>query len=248
MAIKLTSSAEASAIHGIKALVYSETGIGKTMLNATAPNVVLISAESGLLSLSKGNIEKVYGVNTPGINYNIPVIEINTIDDLMEAYQWSTESEECKQFETISLDSVSEIAEVVLSNAKAQVKDPRQAYGELIEKMTSTVRAFRDISGKNIYMAAKMEMQKNEVDGIQTYGPACPGAKLSQQLPCFFDEGFHLGVGRIASQDGTPQKTYRYFRTQPDLQYKAKDRSGALDEIEKPDLTHVFNKILTGAH
>lgn len=244
MAIKLTSTAEAANAQGVKVLIYSDAGLGKTMLNATAPTPVLISAESGLLSLRKQNIEKVFGVETPGVSYNIPVIEIETVDDLMEAFKWCTESEECKQFETIAIDSITEIAEVVLSNAKAQVKDPRQAYGELIEKMTNTIRAFRDIKGKHVYMAAKMEMQKDEGSGISLYGPACPGAKLSQQLPFFFDEVFHLGMAKTAPTDGSSPVSYRYLRTQPDLQFKAKDRSGALNEIERPDLTHVFNKIL----
>jgi hypothetical protein len=246
MAIKLTSTAEAAKAHGVKTLVYGDAGVGKTLLTSTAPAPVLISAESGLLSLRQSNIEKVHGAEAPTVSYNIPVIEIRNIEDLMEAYTWATESAECAQFETIALDSISEIAEVVLSNAKAQCKDPRQAYGELIEKMTTTVKAFRDLSGKHVYMAAKMEMQKDEASGISLYGPSCPGAKLAQQLPFLFDEVFQLGVGKTAPTDGSAPVSYRYLRTQPDLQFKAKDRSGALEEIEKPDLTHVFNKILSG--
>lgn len=241
MAIKLTSTAEAAKNHGVKLLCYGDSGMGKTMLTATAPTPVLISAESGLLSLRKENIEKVFGVENPAISYNIPVIEIKNINDLMEAYQWATESEECKHFETIALDSISEIAEVVLSNAKAQCKDPRQAYGELIDKMTATVRSFRDLSGKHIYMSAKQEMQKDETSGITLYGPACPGAKLSQQLPYFFDEVVCIRVGQ--TQEG---QSFRYLQTQPDLQYKAKDRSGSLDPMEQPNLAVVFNKIVGG--
>ena len=73
---------------------------------------------------------------------------IRTVDDLTEAYNWACSSPEAAQFDTIYIDSISEIGEVVLSNAKAQVKDPRQAYGELIEKMMVTLKAFRDLPGK----------------------------------------------------------------------------------------------------
>ena len=61
-----------------------------------------------------------------------------TMQDLHEAYQWLTTSEEAKQFESVALDSISEIAEVVLSTEKANSKDPRQAYGAMQEQMTAT--------------------------------------------------------------------------------------------------------------
>jgi hypothetical protein len=66
-----------------------------------------------------------------------------------------------------------------------------------------------------------------------------PGSKLGPQLPYLFDEVFRLGINK------TPQgEQYRFLQTQPDLQCDAKDRSGALDPIEQPDLNHVITKIL----
>lgn len=128
---------------------------------------------------------------------------------------------------------------MVLANAKAQVKDPRQAYGELIEKTMALVKAFRDLPGKNVVMAAKQEPIKDEMTGIVQYGPSMPGSKLGPQLPYLFDEVFRLGVGK------TPQGVeYRFLQTGPDLQYDAKDRSGSLDPVERPDLSFVFSKIL----
>lgn len=224
MAIKITTAAQAAALHGVKILCYGRAGMGKTTLCATAPTPIILSAEAGLLSLRK---------------YDIPVIEIKTIDDLQDAYQWATESAEAAHFETICLDSLSEIAEVVLSNAKRTSKDPRQAYGELIERMGVTVRAFRDLSGKHIYMSAKQESIKDETAGTTSYGPSMPGSKLGGQLPYMFDEVLRLTVGR--TPDGTE---YRYLQTRPDFQSEAKDRSGALDAMEEPNLTTVVNKIL----
>lgn len=224
MALQFSTTDQASAAAGVKVLVYGDAGMGKTTLCATAPAPIIISAESGLLSLRK---------------YRIPVIEIKTIEQLTEAYEWCIRSTEARQFATICIDSISEIGEVVLANAKRQVKDPRQAYGELIEKMTMTIRAFRDLPGKHVYMAAKMEPMKDELTNVVRYGPSMPGAKLGPQLAYFFDEVFRLGVNK------TPQgETYRFLQTQPDLQYTAKDRSGSLAAIESPDLNHVFTKIL----
>lgn len=237
--LQFTTAEQASDVGGIKVLVYGDAGMGKTMLAATMPAPVLISAESGLLSLKQKNIQRVFGPNSPGISYHIPVILVRNVEDLSEAYRWACSAAEAAQFQSVGLDSVTEIAEVVLNNAKRQVKDPRQAYGELIEKMESLVRAFRDLPGKNVYMAAKMEPMKDELTGIVRYGPSMPGAKLGPKLPYFFDEVFRLAVNK------DPQgNAYRFLQTQPDLQFVAKDRSGALASMEPPHLTHVFNKIL----
>jgi len=239
MALQFTTSEQAAQVGGVKAMVYGGAGVGKTVLTATLPSPILLSAESGALSLKKANLERLFGVNNPTICYNVPMILINNVQDLTDAYEWCTRSAEARQFGTISLDSISEIAEVVLNNAKRQVKDPRQAYGEMIEKMETLIRLFRDIPGKNVYMSAKMEPSKDELTGVVKYGPAMPGAKLGQKLPYFFDEVFRLGINK------TPQgESYRFLQTQPDMQFEAKDRSGALAVMEAPHLSQVFSKIL----
>lgn len=240
MALNFTTASDASQTSGVKTLVYGPAGAGKTVLMATAPTPLLISAESGALSLRQANLERLYGVGNPHICYNMPMIEIKTVEDLTDAYNWCANSPQAQGFQTICIDSISEIAEVVLNNAKRQVKDPRQAYGELIEKMESVVRMFRDLPNKNVVISAKMEPSKDELTGIVKYGPAMPGAKLGQKLPYFFDEVFRLGIGQ------TPQgEKYRFLQTQPDLQFEAKDRSGALDPVETPILSAVFAKILS---
>lgn len=224
MTVHITTTQQAAQLHGIKCLVYGKSGSGKTKLASTAPSPIILSAESGILSLRE---------------FQIPMIQIKTVADLTEVHQWAQNSAEAKQFATIYIDSISEIGEVVLANAKAQVKDPRQAYGELIEKMMATIKAFRDLPGKNVVMAAKQEPIKDEMTGIVQYGPSMPGSKLGPQLPYLFDEVFRLGVGK------TPQGVeYRFLQTGPDLQYDAKDRSGSLDPVERPDLSFVFSKIL----
>ena len=228
MALQFTTTDRAAVSQGVKCLIYGKAGAGKTWLTRTAPSPIILSAESGVLSLR---------------DVSIPMIQIRNVQDLTEAHQWALNSAEARQFSTLYLDSISEIGEVVLANAKALVKDPRQAYGELIEKMLSTIKAFRDLPGKNVVMAAKQEPNKDEMTGIVTYGPSMPGSKLGPQLPYLFDEVFRIAVNK------TPQGVeYRFLQTHADLQYDGKDRSGALDPIERPDLSYIFSKIhQTGA-
>lgn len=239
--MEFTTTSQAVLDTGVKVLVFGEAGYGKTMLAATLPRPLLISAESGLLSLTRANIERVYGANDPTICYDIPTIKVATIQDVEQAFMYITNPANGikDQFDSIALDSLTEIAEQCLNNAKRSVKDPRQAYGELIEKMQTLVRSFRDIAGFNVYMSAKMSRNKDELTGITAYGPSMPGAKLGPELPYFFDEVFKLSVGK----DQNTQQDFRYLLTQPDLQNVAKDRSGMLAQMEYPHLGMIINKI-----
>lgn len=230
MAITFTTTRNASVNNGIKILVYGKAGHGKTTLCKTCPRPFIISAESGLLSLAGSDI---------------PVAEIDSIQDLRSMYLWATQSPEVNNFDTICLDSLTEMAEKLLNAAKKTVKDPRQAYGQLIEEMTDLIRAFRDIKGRHIYFSAKQEFTKDDVTGVTNYGPAMPGNKLGQQLPYFFDEVFCLNIGKGVPTAAHPTgEPFRYLQTAPDFQYSAKDRSGMLDPMEPPDIGHIFRKML----
>lgn len=224
MAIKLVSTRDAAVIQGVKMLVSGPPGAGKTRLCATLPNPIILSAESGLLSLAE---------------YDLPAIEIKHIDDMAEVYEWLTHSDEAKQFESVALDSISEIAEVCLSNELSQTKDPRKAYGALSDHMTKLVRTFRDMPGKHIYMAAKQNRIQDELSNALLYGLSTPGKKLANDLPYLFDECFALRAEKDA--EGNIQ---RWLQTQRDAQYDAKDRSGKLDMFEPADLGAIIKKIV----
>lgn len=221
MAISLKSTSSLSS-NGVKVLVYGAAGAGKTSLISTLPNPVILSAEGGLLSLQ---------------GTDIPYIEISNMGDLGEAYQWVTGSDEAREFTSVALDSISEIAEVVLSAEKKTAKDPRQAYGAMQEQMTDLIRAFRDVPHKHVYFSAKVEKTQDEMGRIMYY-PSMPGNKVGQQLPYFFDEVLALRVEKDA--DGVSQ---RALMCEPDGLWTAKDRSGRLDSWEAPDLGAIIKKI-----
>jgi len=223
MAIKLKSTRDAASDQGLKLLVHGPTGAGKTSLAATMPGKqIILSAEAGLLPLR---------------HLDIAVIEVKSIDDVREAYQFIA-SKDGEQFESVTLDSVTEIAEVVLAAEKQTTKDPRQAYGELITQMTSLLRAFRDLPRRHVYMSCQQTRDKDEQSGAMLYGPSMPGAKLAQSLPYLFDEVFALRVERDA--EGALK---RVLQTSRDGAYEAKDRSGCLEQFESPDLAAVIQKI-----
>ncbi len=222
--VSVTTTREEAALNGVKGLIYGRAGVGKTRLAITAPHPIIISSESGLLSLRK---------------YDLPVIKMTTVKELQEIHNWLALSHEATQYWTVFIDSISEVAEVVLSSAKRQVTDPRQAYSKLLEDTTLILRSFRDLPRKHVIMIAKQDRVLDEVTKITSYGPMMPGAKLGSAIPYMFDEVLRMGLG--VTDKG---EEYRLLQTKPDIQYDAKDRSDALDPIEPPDLTHIFNKII----
>lgn len=221
MAINLKSTLGGSA-NGVKMLVYGQAGAGKTSLIPTLPTPVILSAEGGLLSIA---------------GHDLPFIEISDMATLQEAYTWLRDSEEAAQFQSVALDSISEIAEVVLNHEKKNTKDPRQAYGAMQEQVTDIIRAFRDLPGRHVLFTAKVEKAADE-QGRLLYAPSMPGNKLGQSLPYFFDEVFALRVER----DGDGNNV-RALMTESDGLWIAKDRSGKLDAWEASDLGALIEKM-----
>ncbi len=226
MAIALKRTGDTH-VNGVKILVYGQSGAGKTSLIATLPSVIVLSAESGLLSLQDANL---------------PYIEVTDMGTLMEAYEWLVGSDEAKQYKSVALDSISEIAEIVLNTEKkrtvnGKLVDPRQAYGALAEQMTDMIRSFRDLPGRNVYMSAKMEKVTDELGRI-SYGPSMPGKSLTQGIGYFFDELLALRVEKDAEGN-----TQRALMCDSDGLWLAKDRSGKLAGWESPDLSAIIEKI-----
>jgi hypothetical protein len=236
MAIKIVKVKEAIKDNGIKILVHAPAGTGKTVLAATAcETTLIISAESGLLSLNNDELKEINPHFMPEL---CDVVEVATIEELEEVYVMLLDQIDDPQWEWISLDSITEIAEVVLANELEAAKDPRKAYGELYNRVSSLLRAFRDLPSYNVYMASKQTPIKDDYSGLVVYSPMMPGAKLGNSIPYLFDEVLCLRV--LQDEDGGD---YRVLQTSRDIQFEAKDRSGKLDKFEAPSLKRIADKI-----
>lgn len=233
MGIKITSVSDAVEDNGIKILVHAPAGSGKTVLSATTGvPTLIVSAESGLLSIK----------NAPKY---IETTIVKTIDELENVYDYLVNEGGCEKYEWVNIDSISEIAEVLLSDEKEGSKDARQAYGNLQDRMMKLLRAFRDLPC-NVLMTCKQKRQEDADSGIVSFVPMLPGSALTQNISYLFDEVFALQVIRKQDDAGNYYDE-RLLQTARDRKFEAKDRSGELDFFEEPNLKRLAAKIRGGA-
>ena len=173
--------------------------------------------------------------------FDLPAIEVQGWSELEEAYEWCMSNKD--KYETICLDSITELAEIRLSELQAQFADGRKVYGELQSDVPLWIRKFRDIPDKHVFFIAQIDRIEDAYSGISTYRPTMPGKYLIKKLPFFFDEVLCLRIGEMRKEDGSTEE-YRYLQTQPDISYHAKDRSGKLAKVERPNLKMIINKVM----
>lgn len=219
--MKLT---EALGHAGVSAIVYGESGSGKTHFAGTLPGKTLIIA-------AEAN-----GIKTLARSQNVDNIEIAYLpapaeraDETMGRYNQFFDSLMIHDlpFDNLVLDSATELANLVLL-AKA---DPNKNggtptvknYGEAQFAMKRYLRILRDIAevkGKNvIVIALESELvlnQSGETQNSKTH-PAISGKKLAPEAEGLYDIVAHL--------EKTPDGR-RFFRLDGNEQFVAKDRFG----------------------
>lgn len=234
MPIQHGTVAEIQKDHGVKMIVYSPPGFGKTSLIATMPGrKVIISIERGLLSLSPANQQRMFGKVE-----DIRTMAIETATDFREAYNLLSNPEHLKHWDSLAIDSATEVAQKVVSERLATNKDGRKAYGEANEFMARYLKLFRDLPGKHVLFICQQDKDQDDT-GKLMFMPDMPGKTLAKDVGHYPDEIFSL---QLSPKDANG-KTWRFLRCWPDVTYSAKDRSGALAEIEPPDLAHIIAKI-----
>jgi len=215
-------------------LVLGPAGIGKTSLIRTIPEnekVLVLSAESGLLAI--GDLVR---------SGKVEGFEIGSFAEMKEAYQYVL-SPEGKRWSWIFLDSLTELSARCVEAMQSKYpskSDSFPMWGEYNNLMTHIIKGFRDLQTHSVIFTGLVTIDKDE-SNRRYIGPAISGSSLKERLTSYFDEV--LLMESRASDDGIE---HRCFLTQPIERSCAKDRSGKLSPIEKPDLAYIKNKILGG--
>jgi phage nucleotide-binding protein len=210
---------------GAKILLYGESGAGKTYTCSTAPGKVLvISMEAGLLSIRDKE--------------NVDAIEIKTYEELNQIYGELKNGSH--DYNTVCLDSISEMSEILLHHELSINKDARKAFGNVKETCEGIMRMFRDLPMHVIFVS---KMAKENNDGRWDFAPRMVGKQLGQTIPYFFDEVLALRVMEQPNEETGGTDYPRWLQTTIGDGYVCKDRSGKLEDFEEPDLSQIINKL-----
>lgn len=194
--------------HKIKALIYGDSGTWKTSFWATAPNVIFASAEAGMLSLG---------------NKKIPYVEIKSLKDLQDLYlylaKWG------HKFETVVIDSISEINDLIKTELEAKRGRPLQIqdWGEIAKQIENILRKFRGLD-MHVIMIAQEQVERDD-QKITKYVPSL-NWKTATKIAYFMDIVGHIEI----------TATWEHIiNTVPSPKYLTKDRTWRLGNNIAPD-------------
>lgn len=215
--------------YGVKAVIYGPPGGGKTPVINTCPRPVLLACEPGLLSMR---------------NSNVPTWQGETAERVDDFFKWFFESIETKNFDTLAIDSTSQMAEIYLQaaltgkSASGNKKHGLAAYGDMATRTLEQLNGVYFTREKHTYLIAKQEIITE--GGISCKRPYYLGKQLPVEIPHKYDEILQLdtqnvpGVGQVKA-----------FRCIGSIDVVARDRTGMLNEFEEPNFEKLIRKCMS---
>ena len=204
---------------GVKSLIYGPAGSGKTPVINTAPRPLLLATEPGLLSM-RGS--------------TVPTFIAPTGKDIDAFFLWFFSSNETKNFDTLAIDSGTQIAETFLKEAEKTNKHGLAAYGEANKNTLQHLEQLYFMPQKHIYLIAKQDSMADN-----TKRPYWPGRELPVKLAHMYDQILHLDIHNVP---GVGQ--VRSFQCGQTFDIMARDRTGILDIYEQPDFGKIVAKVM----
>jgi len=174
------TSTKDMALDYAKVVLYGPPGSGKTTMGATFPSVLVLSAESGLLSVRDKAID---------------VWTINGWEDLEEAYEFLRKGGH--GYKSVVIDSLTEVQkklhEYIVRKFPAKRRDyedlmSQSDWGYAIDRMRKMCRAFRDLP-MNVVFIALDQTEQGEDETITK--PALSGKTLSTELLGWVDAAIY---------------------------------------------------------
>lgn len=209
---------------GVSAIVYGESGIGKTYFSGTFSGKTLIIAaeKNGIKTLATSknikNLDVVF-LPEPGKSIEVTADRYNQFFDNLMVQEIDADN--------IVFDSATELANQLLiyktdPNKNGGVPTMKN-YGEVQFSMKRYLRILRDLAdvrGKNVIVIAletELVLSQNEDAQTSKTHPNLSGKKLAPEAEGLFDIVAHLEK----KSDGT-----RFFRLEGNAIHVAKDRFG----------------------
>jgi hypothetical protein len=246
---------------GVKALVVGPSGVGKTSLLRTLnpDRVLLVDVEAGDLAVLDLPIDTVrtddwatardiacrIGGPNPSFSPTACYSQAH-FDGVGGAL------ENLDKYDVIFVDSITAVSRLSFRWAEQQPeafsersgkKDTRSAFGVHGREMVNWLNQLQHARGKSVVFVGILEKTSDEF-GRTEWVPQIEGGKTTRELPGIVDQ--IVTMNWIDFGDGKPARAF--VCTSPNAWgYPAKDRSGRLDQIERPHLGDLIAKLTTSS-
>jgi hypothetical protein len=207
----------------------------------------VVSLESGLAPLADAKIPFVDATkNEKGELLS----NSDRIKRLEEIYLWLMKPEQTKRYNTLFIDSLSEIAELFFDVSEKKFKaaalasgkgyDPRQTYGELYSDFPRFVKFYRDMPHYDVVFSCLDNEREDKDTGINETMLLLPG-RMRSSIPGLLEHVFYLdkkvdsaGVAHRKLLTDSTAKIFAKNRTTSDVN---------LQKYEEADLGKLINKL-----
>jgi len=227
--MKIINTRDYPSVPTINMLVYGRGGVGKSTFGATFPRVLFIDFENGVKYFNQRGIE-------------VPVVQFQNFPTHQEQMQ-IVEYANANKFDSIVIDPIGEAMEklikdhAIISGQKYRQNNgdlTMAGWGKVKDEMRTFLKCLRD-TGKNMVIIAHTNSVQ---DGEVIKERPLVATKLVDELIAMVDIVGYLDVVK----DGETSK--RIIRLNPaDPRFDAKDRTGALPEIIKPEYAWITKQI-----
>lgn len=210
-------------------VIYGHSGVGKTSLASTVQNALVISIEDGVLSLSGKGVDYVEVSTYKSVKELVRAIKNNT-DGQFDKYEWlfiDSITDLGQRYYPILRDKMD--AAAIADNKKGS--HGMKIWGAFGEHIGSLIREVRSLKMHTVILALS---EQKEINGISKRSPDIYG-KSAERIIAWLDECFYMHI---------TDKGERFLLTEATNVSHAKDRSGKLDKLEKPNLNDIKEKIL----
>jgi len=221
-----------------RCMLYGRSGSGKSTMASTFPGKKgIIDTDSGAISYSSSKDCSIYTIlEDSNISNMKPEAWLDAVKVLNELITDNT-------IKTIIIDSFTTLADACLKYILGTQNKTIQAasfvdWGRQMDLLTNFLfRAFS--SRKNVIGIFHEEMTKDELTG-QTWCSILITGKLSEKMPDYFDEVYHLETTRKGNE------TVYQARTRATNLYVAKSRLSTVLNLPEFVIPSNFNQIFKG--
>lgn len=215
----LRPAKEFAQLFGCKAIIYGPPGSAKTPIINTCPRPVLLAVEPGLLSMRNSNVPTWMAPNKARID---------------EFFKWFELSAETKNFDTLAVDSISQMCNIALDESKA--KHGLAQYGEMADYVMPYLQRLYYMKEKHMYLIAKEELTS---DGKRR--PAFPGQQLNGSSGVSHLYDCILRLARVPIPNIGETLAFQCNGTADIL---SRNRTGDLADFEPPDFGAIIKKVM----